>query len=195
MRRTRRRSTTKVSYVLLGASLSLQSTAAPPLAVVAPREPRGLPLSQLTLVEQQFVQLTAQALRAHIALGRLALERSTSDPVRAHASAMLASCDELAQELQQLAARKSVELPAELAEQDRARLADLANLAGEAFDQAYWRSIGDAQPQASLLYRRNGPSSHDRELDLFADKALAVLGTAVGPAPAQASSAQTHGPR
>ena len=87
--------------------------------------------------DRAFARKVAQANRAEVRLGRLALSRSSNHSVRDFARQMVTDHRAALQELRTLASEHGTTLPSEASPEQQATYDRLSNLRGSAFDRAY----------------------------------------------------------
>jgi putative membrane protein len=109
--------------------LLLSSILAYPLSWASQQDPSAL--------HKTFVQKAAQDQQAEIALGRLAKTKASNDSVKQFAERMIEDHMKTNQEVLQLAARKGIEIPTEMNQQQKERHKELLHLSGKDFDQSY----------------------------------------------------------
>lgn len=156
---------------------------------VTPREPTpagadvvdpGKPRNAETMmhapggVDASFVDSAGRAGMLEVQASQLALERSPSTDVKNFARQMVADHTKAGNELQKIAARKGIRVPA--AAEVNPELQTLTNKQGREFDVAYVAAAGPAaHQQAVRLFQQEADSGRDPELKAFARSTLPVL--------------------
>lgn len=87
--------------------------------------------------DRTLVRMMAQSNLAEPVIAKLALDRAQSAEVKAYAQQMIADHEVAHQQLQQLARRYDIDLPARPAERQEQAAKTLATLNGAAFDRQY----------------------------------------------------------
>lgn len=132
------------------------------------------PLVGDTMEVENFMQETYKNNLAEIELGKLALEQSGSDKVKAFAQMMIEEHRAANRELQDLAKRKDVELPDETSLVNKTKKQILALRNDESFDLAYASNQVRAHELSLQVFER-GQRSGDAEATAFAEKYLPII--------------------
>ncbi|VVE84581.1 DUF4142 domain-containing protein [Pandoraea sputorum] len=152
---------------------------------VTPREPTpagadvvdpGKPRDAETMMHAPggVVDSAGRAGMLEVQASQLAQERSPSTDVKNFARQMVADHTKACNELQQIAARKGIRVPA--AAEVNPELQTLTNKQGREFDAAYVAAAGPAaHQQAVRLFQQEADSGHDPELKAFARSTLPIL--------------------
>lgn len=154
-----------------------QSTTAGPATRTAPEalNPK-LSVQALTGQEREMVEDLAHANLAEIDTGRLALEKSKSQKVRQFAQKMIEDHSAAQKDLQQLAQRKNMQLPAETDFQHKALAMALRVLTGATFDSQYLKQVGVNDHRRTVdLLEKTQRTAIDPELKAYAAKTLPVV--------------------
>jgi putative membrane protein len=125
---------------------------------------------QVTALDRQFVLDAGQGGMAEVALAQLALQRSKNNAVRQYAQRMIKEHTLANQELMQLAKQKGIAPPTNLGKYEAVR-AQLSQLSGPAFDQAYLNDAGVNSHMENLaVHRRQAQLGRDPDLKAYAAK-------------------------
>jgi putative membrane protein len=128
-----------------------------------------------TVTDTKFLKAAAEGGLAEVALGQLAMEKASSSEVKKFGQRIVDDHSKANDELRQLAAQKSVELPQDLSAKDKATKATLENLSGEQFDQAYMKDMVKDHRKDVSDFRRESTSAHDPDIKKFASQTLPTL--------------------
>jgi putative membrane protein len=125
--------------------------------------------------DRDFMQKAASGGMAEVQTAELAQQRASSPQVKQFASRMITDHTQANSELQQLAEKQNVTLPAKPLTKDAVAGQKLQGLNGVAFDQAYTQQALRDHQEAVALFRKEATSGQDPELKAFAQKTLPVL--------------------
>lgn len=123
---------------------------------------------------QDFVRKAAQAGMTEVELGKLALEKSQNADVRNYAQRMVQDHGKNNAELESLAKSKNLEVPKALDSEHEAKVQQLGDKSGAAFDAAYAQHMAMDHDKAVALFE-GASKANDAELAGFARKTLPVL--------------------
>ncbi|AOZ10619.1 hypothetical protein BKK80_34350 [Cupriavidus malaysiensis] len=130
----------------------------------------------VTAQEQEFLRKADQAGELEMQASRLAATHTQNVEVRRFADAMLHDHQMAAEELERLARRKGVALPAGPTPETEHALARLESLQQADFDREYADTIGvKAHHEAVALFRQATKDSRDKDVQAFAVKTLPAL--------------------
>jgi putative membrane protein len=133
-------------------------------------------IQQLSAQDKQFITEAAQGGMAEVQLGKLALQRASSQQVRDYAQHMIDEHAKVNQELMALAKQKGVTPPKTIGQKNEAVRAKLAKLSGSEFDKAYMQEAGvKAHAQQEALFRRQAEQGQDPDSKAFAAKVLPTV--------------------
>lgn len=148
--------------------------AAKPQAGDAPRAPFIEGKSHLTT--DQFAADAASAGRAEVALSRLAIERSQDGALKQFAERMINDHGKANDELQKIAEKKDLTLPAEFAPKQKAAVDTIGQQSGSTFDRLYAaQMLKDHQEAVALFEKASTQDSLDPDLRRFAAERLPTL--------------------
>jgi putative membrane protein len=122
-----------------------------------------------------FVQTAAAASSKEVALGELAVERSTNPAIDSFAQEMVTDHGAANTELMGLAEARSIDVPAAPSEAEAATEAGLGSLEGKAFDAAYAEQMVKDHEAAVALFEAQAAQGADPALAAFAEEKLPTL--------------------
>lgn len=122
-----------------------------------------------------FLNDAAAGGMAEVALGRLAVERTTNPEVKRFAERVIADHSKAGDELKQLAQRKQVMLPADVNPQHKETLAHLSDLRGAAFDREYVKAMVENHIKDVTAFEAVAKGAVDADVKEFATKTLPTL--------------------
>ena len=123
----------------------------------------------------QFATMAAIGNMFELESSTLAIERGTSEEVKAFAEQMIADHTKAAQDMAPAAAEEGVETPTELDERHREMLDELSGLEGEEFDAAYLDAQVAAHDEAVALFEGYSSAGPEGALKTFATATLPTL--------------------
>lgn len=134
---------------------------------------QGAQRAAATTVDQEFFKLAYQGNNAEIDTSRLALEKSQDQAIRQYAQRMIDEHTRANEVLTQQASEQGFELPSERVDPlDQAIAAQLAQLSGAEFDQAYVGVQANAHLKAIALYRTEVAQGESQDLIAYASQLL-----------------------
>lgn len=129
--------------------------------------------SKLASADRRMLGNLAQANRAEVEAGKLALEKSQNPDVKKFAQTMVDDHSKALSEVEQLGAAKNVKLPDGVGVMHKTKETALKALTGKTFDSQYMKraGVGDHESTVKLLQdiQKNGK---DADLKALADKML-----------------------
>jgi putative membrane protein len=129
----------------------------------------------LGTTDRNFVMEAAMSGMAEVELGRLAVERGSSDAVKQFGQRMVDDHTRANEELMQLVSGLGLALPTTLGAKHRAAVNKMSRLSGAQFDRAYSKQmVADHQKAVSLFQREADRGTH-AELKTFAGGKLPAL--------------------
>jgi putative membrane protein len=155
--------------------------AVPAFAQMAPVGPGATPPSsgggnaKLDSNDAAFVQSAAQASRAEVELGRLAVQKASNPDVRKLGQRMIDDHTKQLDQLQQIATRGGFTLPSGLSPEQQAARTRLSSLSGSEFDTAFVDELKKDHQQAITLYQDEAKNGVDPQLKSFAQSGLPEL--------------------
>jgi|GEM_PF-480444 len=121
-----------------------------------------------------FVKKAAQDGMTEVELGKLALQKSESEDVRAFADRMVKDHGKANAELASIASSRNDPAPKALDAEHQAMITELQGTSGMAFDAAYAQKMMEAHGKAIALFKEAATSS-DADIASFARKTLPTL--------------------
>jgi putative membrane protein len=125
--------------------------------------------------DRKFVNTTAEAGAAEVAMGRLAQDHAGSSDVKGFAARMVSDHQKAGDQLKAIAVTKGLTPPDQLSKHDQRDLDKLSKLQGADFDRAYVKSQLSAHKDAVALFGSESKSGKDADLKQFASSTLPTL--------------------
>jgi putative membrane protein len=123
-----------------------------------------------------FLRSAAQAGLYEVEISRRAAQRARSPEVKKFASMLVQHHTASNDQLKRLAATKDVQLPNDMPEEKKRKIAALEKQQGAAFDRAFVREVGIADHQADIkLFQDAVRSAEDADIKQWANLTLPVL--------------------
>ncbi|VTU23874.1 putative outer membrane protein [Variovorax sp. PBL-H6] len=159
-------------------ALAAAMIAAPALAVDPPHSGGGLTggARKVSDGDNVFLRSAAQAGLYEVEAARRAARRARVTQVKQFASMLVQHHTAANDQLRRLAASKDVQLPNDMPEEKKQKLAALEKQEGAAFDRAFVREVGIADHQADIkLFQDAVRSAEDADIKQWANLTLPVL--------------------
>jgi putative membrane protein len=138
--------------------------------------PSGMPEQpKADMSDARFARGAATGGMAEIQLGRLAGERGSSDVVKAFAERMVVQHGAAADQLQAVAQKENVTLPARLTSHEQQTYDQMARLRGGAFDRAYAQHMVEAHEKDLNDFQSEANLGNDQNMRAFADQSLSMI--------------------
>ena len=132
--------------------------------------------TQVNEVDRQFFIDAGQAGLGNIALGQLALQRSTNAQVKQFATAEIQEQTQVKNDLTRIGSRLGVTPPTTPAPKFQASLARLSQLEGDRFEQAYMDEGGvNAHLENAALFQREAALGQNPDLVAVANRGLPTI--------------------
>lgn len=125
--------------------------------------------------DMKFAMTAAQDGMTEVELGRLAVQKGTSDAVKQFGQRMIDDHTNANQQLMQLASSKGMTLPTTLDAKHAAMVAKFQRLEGAAFDRAYAKQMVQDHRKAVDLFQKEADRGTDADLKAFASQTLPIL--------------------
>ena len=126
--------------------------------------------------DAKFMMTAAAGGMAEVELGRLAVERASSDAVKQYAQRMIDDHTKANQDLMQVASSKGVTLPAGPDAKHLALMERLRGMTGAAFDSTYIKEAGVKDHQnMEKLFRNETIKGKDADVMAFASRTLPAV--------------------
>ena len=123
----------------------------------------------------EFVLGAAKGGRAEVELGQLAAQRAQNDEVKKFAQRMVDDHAKANEQLKQIAESKSIKLPDDVEDKDKALMQRLERLNGAAFDRAYMNAMVNDHSKDLSEFKREANSGRDPQVKSFASSTLPTL--------------------
>jgi putative membrane protein len=122
-----------------------------------------------------FAMEAAQGGLTEVQLGRLAAERASAPVVRQFGQQMVADHSKANADLQQIAARKSLQLPTAPKSEQQAEFDKLSQLSGADFDREYVAYMTEDHEEDAEVFEAQAQHGNDADIKAFAAKTLPVI--------------------
>jgi putative membrane protein len=174
---------------ILVSAQSDTETSTPPAGATSAESPQNSGMSQrtgmnprdnrneagLTTTDQKFVRDAAEGGLAEVELGRLAVEKGSSESVKKFGQRMVDDHSKANDELKQIASAKGVDLPTNLSAKDKMLKEHLSKLSGPNFDKAYMEDMVRDHKKDVADFARESSAGGDTQVKQFATKTLPTL--------------------
>lgn len=133
-------------------------------------------MTKMSAADKKFMMMAAMGGMAEVEMGRLALEKSSSDAVKQYAQKMIDDHTAANNELMQVASSKGVTLPTQPDAKHMAMMSKMQKLSGMEFDMMYVKESGvkDHEGMEKLLMKES-MSGKDMDAKAFAAKTLPTV--------------------
>ena len=132
--------------------------------------------TQGEMSDRAFVEKAASANLAEVQMGKLAVEKGSSPKVKEFGQRMIDDHSKANQELQPLAAKKSLPMPTELDAKSKATYDKLTKLSGTSFDKTYMDAMAkDHDEDVKEFKRELSTVGVDPDVKAWAQKTLNVI--------------------
>lgn len=128
-----------------------------------------------TMNDTTFVTKAAEGGMAEVQLGKLAVEKASSDEVKKFGQRMVDDHGKANDELKSLAQQKNITIPSDLDAKDKALRDRLSKLSGAAFDRAYMHAMLTDHRKDVNEFRMESKAGKDADVKAFAGKTLPTL--------------------
>lgn len=122
-----------------------------------------------------FANKAAVGGMAEVALGKLALSKSSNAQVKDFANMMVMDHGKANDELKGIAQKKNMTLPAGLDAEHQAKSDSLSKLSGADFDKAYVAAMVEGHQKTLALMQAEASGGQDADLKAFAGKTAPVV--------------------
>jgi putative membrane protein len=131
--------------------------------------------SKLSAGDQRFIKEAAEGGMAEVELGKLAVQKASSDDVKQFGQRMIDDHSKANNNLKQVASALGVRLPQHLSAQDEATKERLSKLSGDQFDKAYVRDMVKDHKADVAAFRTESTTGRDASIKSFATQMLPTL--------------------
>lgn len=135
----------------------------------------GMTGGQLGSNDRKFVMEAAMGGMMEVELGRLAVERGSSEGVKQFGQRMIDDHTRANQQLMQIVSGLGVAPPTALDAKHQAMVAKMARLSGAAFDREYMKQMVKDHQKTVALFQREAGRGMQPELKAFASQTLPTL--------------------
>ena len=125
--------------------------------------------------EKRFVKDALLGGMTDVELGKVAIEKASGDPVKQFAQKMIDDHSKANDELKQLAAKESIDVPDALDSKRQSRIDKLSKLSGADFDRAYIKDQVKDHQNDVREFQAEAQNGNDPAVKGFASKTLPVL--------------------
>jgi putative membrane protein len=131
--------------------------------------------SKLDPADQKFIREAAQGGLAEVELGKLAVEKSSSESVKKFGQRMVDDHSKANDELKKVAEDKGVTLPESLSPKDEMLKERLSKLSGSSFDTTYMENMVKDHKKDVADFQHESKNGKDPDVKQFAAKTLPTL--------------------
>jgi putative membrane protein len=131
--------------------------------------------SSKMVADTMFANKAAIGGMAEVALGKLALTKTSSSKIKEFANMMVTDHGKANDELMAIAKSKNVMLPPTVDAKHQAKMDSLSKLSGTSFDKAYVTTMIDGHKKTLALMQTEASSGIDPEFKAFAAKTAPVV--------------------
>jgi putative membrane protein len=131
--------------------------------------------TQTKIDEKRFVKDALLGGMTEVELGKVALEKASSDPVKQFAQKMIDDHSKANEDLKQLASKENINVPDSLDSKHQSRVEKLSKLSGADFDRAYIKDQLKDHQQDVQEFQQEAQRGSDPDVKSFASKTLPVL--------------------
>lgn len=125
--------------------------------------------------EKRFVKDALMGGMAEVELGKLAVEKASSDGVKQFGQKMIDDHSKVNEELKQIASKEQISVPDSLDSKHQSRVEKLSKLSGADFDRAYIKDQLKDHQKDVQEFQTEAQSGNDPEVKSFASKTLPTL--------------------
>jgi len=131
--------------------------------------------ASIPAADKAFVEKAAVGGLAEVNMGKMALEKGSSDQVKQFGARMVEDHSKANDELKQIASSKGITLPTDLDAKHKAKMDKMQKLSGAQFDRAYMDDMVADHKQDVAEFKKEASSGKDSEVKSFAAKTLPTL--------------------
>ena len=131
--------------------------------------------SQNNTLDKMFVRKALQGGMAEVQLGQLTLQKSNNDQVKQFAQHMIDDHTKLGDQMKPVAQQLGVSYPNGISKKDKATLAKLQGLSGQAYDEAYIRDMVKDHKQDLSDFQTEASSGQDQTVKDAANQGSKVI--------------------
>lgn len=127
--------------------------------------------------DAEFTTKAAVGGMAEVALGKLALEKTTNAKIKEFATMMVNDHGKANAELMAIAKTKNITLPGTVDEEHQKKMDELKQKTGADFDKAYVDAMVDGHKKTLTLMQNEAKDGKDADLKTFAAKTAPIVDT------------------
>lgn len=125
--------------------------------------------------DKKFAQKAAAGGMAEVELGKLAVQKASSDAVKQFGQKMIDDHTKANDQLKQIASKEGLDLPQSLDSKHQSRVDKLAKLSGPAFDKAYMKDAVKDHEKDVNEFKEEAQYGSDPNIRQFASTTLPTL--------------------
>jgi putative membrane protein len=125
--------------------------------------------------DAQFMKKAAEGNKAEVELGKMALQKGSSDAVKSFGRRMMNDHQQATEQLESVAGKLGVTIPNKVNAKDQATKDRLYKLSGKEFDEAYMREMVKDHTKDVAEFKREASSASNPEVKNFARQTLPTL--------------------
>lgn len=131
----------------------------------------------VTSDDAQFATKAADGGMAEVALGKLALSKTTNPQIKDFAQMMVTDHSKANNELDSIAKAKNITLPVAVSAEHQKKMDDLSQKTGTDFDKAYVDAMVEGHKKTLTLMQDEAKNGKDVDLAAFASKTAVTVQT------------------
>lgn len=131
--------------------------------------------AKATATETAFIKKAADGGMAEVELGKIAAEKGGSDEVKDFGNQMVKDHTKANDDLKEVAAKMSVEVPATLSEKHQAKAKKMSAMSGAAFDKAYVAGMIQAHETDIAAFEKAAKEVKNADLKEFIEETVPVM--------------------
>jgi putative membrane protein len=125
--------------------------------------------------DADFAVKATDAGLAEVEMGKLAVSKATNPDVKAYAQMMVDDHTQANDRLMAIAGNKGITLPANMGDDHKRHMDDLAKKNGRDFDKAYMDMMAADHDKVVSMFKKGSEDLQDADLRAFANETLPVL--------------------
>jgi putative membrane protein len=130
---------------------------------------------KLSSGDQKFIKEAAAGGMLEVQLGKLAVEKASSQQVKDFGKRIERDHTKVNTELKQLASTKNVQIPTELEGKEKSTYERLSKLSGDRFDREYMQRMIDDHKEDVSAFQKQADKGDNADVKSFAAKTLPTL--------------------
>lgn len=132
-------------------------------------------MANMSSQDRNFLMDAAMGGMLEVELGKLAVQKATSDAVKQFGQRMVDDHSKANQELMTLASGKGITLPTEMGEKHRGEMTKLQNMSGAQFDREYIKMMVNSHDKKASAFEKQSTRGADPDLKAFAAKTIPTI--------------------